>query len=149
MSSRITPFREGIDTRFGDSFRGLFGKDTGKTMMSATAGSIMGVGEIALLPLDVLKIKAQTNPESLAGRGLFQIVREVMFAAQLWMVVYHGCTVVYGKIAPNTIDLAFHCSALRLLWFFTGGDGALPRRRVDGAAKCPRVVLFVWRFLPC
>lgn len=29
--------------------------------------------QIALLPLDVLKIKAQTNPESLAGRGVVDI----------------------------------------------------------------------------
>lgn len=35
-----------------------------------------GVGEIVLLPLDVLKIKAQTNPESLQGRGLFKILAE-------------------------------------------------------------------------
>mmetsp|Transcript_38763 Transcript_38763/g.78163 ORF Transcript_38763/g.78163 Transcript_38763/m.78163 type:complete len:319 (+) Transcript_38763:62-1018(+) len=91
--------KEGIDTRFGDSFRGLFGKDTGKTMMSATAGSIMGVGEIALLPLDVLKIKAQTNPESLAGRGLFQIVREE------GMGLYRGAGWTALRNAPGSFSL--------------------------------------------
>lgn len=35
-----------------------------------------GVGEIVLLPLDVLKIKAQTNPESLKGRGVVSIFAE-------------------------------------------------------------------------
>lgn len=35
-----------------------------------------GVGEIVLLPLDVLKIKAQTNPESLKGRGVISIFAE-------------------------------------------------------------------------
>jgi hypothetical protein len=69
--------RESLDKNFGDSFRSVFGKASAKTMMSATAGSIMGVGEIGLLPLDVLKIKAQTNPESIAGKGLVQIIREV------------------------------------------------------------------------
>ncbi|CAN0048790.1 unnamed protein product [Sphacelaria rigidula] len=42
-------------------------------MMEATAGSVIGVGEVALLPLDQLKIKAQTNPASLAGRGVADI----------------------------------------------------------------------------
>jgi len=45
-------------------------------MIYAVAGSIMGVGEIVLLPLDVLKIKAQTNPESLQGRGVFKILKD-------------------------------------------------------------------------
>lgn len=34
-----------------------------KGLMEATAGSLVGVGEIVLLPCDVLKIKAQTNPQ--------------------------------------------------------------------------------------
>eukprot|EP00903_Cladosiphon_okamuranus_P010445 g9881.t1 len=54
-------------------FEHAFGQRRAKSMMEATAGSIIGVGEIALLPLDVLKIKAQTNPESLAGRGVADI----------------------------------------------------------------------------
>lgn len=38
--------------------------------------SLVGIGEIILLPLDVLKIKSQTNPESLKGRGLIKLIRE-------------------------------------------------------------------------
>jgi hypothetical protein len=45
------------------------------TMQQAVSGSIMGVGEVMLLPLDVLKIKAQTNPAVLAGRGVTDLVR--------------------------------------------------------------------------
>jgi len=35
--------------------------------------SLIGVGEVALLPLDVLKIKRQTAPETLKGRNIFRI----------------------------------------------------------------------------
>merc|ERR1711959_57975 len=44
-----------------------------KPLKSAIAGSILGAGEVALLPLDVLKIKAQTNPESIRNRSVLQI----------------------------------------------------------------------------
>jgi hypothetical protein len=65
-----------ITRHHSDKFESLFGKRNAKTIMYATAGSIMGIGEIVLLPLDVLKIKAQTNPESLKGRGLLQIIKD-------------------------------------------------------------------------
>ena len=65
-----------ITQNHSEKFENLFGKRNAKTIMYATAGSIMGIGEIVLLPLDVLKIKAQTNPEALKGRGLLQIVRD-------------------------------------------------------------------------
>ena len=41
----------------------------------------MGIGEVALLPLDVLKIKAQTNPDAIASRGLFSILKEEKVSA--------------------------------------------------------------------
>ena len=46
-----------------------------KTLQQAVSGSIMGIGEVVLLPLDVLKIKAQTNPEVLRGRGFVNLVQ--------------------------------------------------------------------------
>jgi hypothetical protein len=36
--------------------------------------SLIGIGEIVLLPLDALKIKMQLNPKSLEGKGLGQIL---------------------------------------------------------------------------
>lgn len=38
--------------------------------------SLVGIGEIALLPLDVLKIKRQTNPEAFRGRGFLRIIKD-------------------------------------------------------------------------
>lgn len=71
------PFvRDWMTKNFNSSFENTFGKRNAKTMIYATAGSIMGVGEIILLPLDVLKIKAQTNPEAFKGRGLFRILAD-------------------------------------------------------------------------
>jgi hypothetical protein len=37
----------------------MFGEKNGKAMTEAAAGSLTGIGEIVLLPLDVLKIKRQ------------------------------------------------------------------------------------------
>merc|ERR1712054_231200 len=47
-----------------------------KALRSAVAGSLLGAGEVALLPLDALKVKAQTNPESLHKRSISSILRE-------------------------------------------------------------------------
>ena len=59
-----------------NGFNNIFGEKYGNTMISAVSGSMIGVGEIALLPLDVLKIKSQTNPEALKGRGLIKIIKD-------------------------------------------------------------------------
>ena len=64
---------EFINRSFGPALTDAFGKKKGKVLASATAGSLMGIGEVLLLPLDVLKIKAQTNPDVLKGRGLVDI----------------------------------------------------------------------------
>ncbi len=71
------PFvNEFLNQHYKSKFHNLFGDKTGKTMIHATAGSLVGIGEIALLPLDVLKIKRQTNPEAFRGRGVFRIVAD-------------------------------------------------------------------------
>ena len=64
--------------------------------MHATAGSIIGIGEIVLLPLDVLKIKRQTNPEAFRGRGVFRIV------ADEGMGLYRGAGWTAARNAPGS-----------------------------------------------
>lgn len=94
------PFaKEAIDKSFGPGIKDVFGAKTGKTLISATAGSLMGIGEIMLLPLDVLKIKAQTNPESIAGRGIFQIVKEEGWG------LYKGAGWTALRNAPGSFSL--------------------------------------------
>ncbi|KAI8616312.1 mitochondrial carrier domain-containing protein [Chytriomyces sp. MP71] len=80
------------------TFKSLFG-DNWKTMMHATAGSIVGIGEIVLLPLDVLKIKAQVNPDLLKGKGLGQII------SQEGLGLYRGATWTAARNAPGSFAL--------------------------------------------
>lgn len=71
------PFaNEFLNKHYKADFDNAFGEKTGKALRSATAGSIIGIGEIVLLPLDVLKIKRQTNPESFKGRGFIKILKD-------------------------------------------------------------------------
>lgn len=71
------PFvRDFLQTHYSTNFKNTFGENNYKTIIYATAGSIMGVGEIMLLPLDVLKIKAQTNPQAFGNRGVMKIIAD-------------------------------------------------------------------------
>ncbi|BFZ56081.1 high copy suppressor of abf2 [Savitreella phatthalungensis] len=84
----------------GDFFERMCGsKGTGKAVMYATAGSLVGIGEIVLLPLDVLKIKRQTNPEAFRGRGLLKIVSD-----EKWNL-YRGWGWTAARNAPGSFAL--------------------------------------------
>jgi len=94
------PFvKDAMTTSFGETFTRIFGEKKGKALLYAFAGSLMGVGEIVLLPLDVLKIKAQTNPESLQGRGIVEIF------AKEGRNLYRGAGWTAGRNAPGSFAL--------------------------------------------
>ncbi|KAK2755692.1 hypothetical protein FQN54_005841 [Arachnomyces sp. PD_36] len=94
------PFvRDYLAKNHGNEFDNAFGKGTGKAIMHATAGSLVGIGEIVLLPLDVLKIKRQTNPEAFRGRGVFRIV------ADEGMGLYRGAGWTAARNAPGSFAL--------------------------------------------
>jgi hypothetical protein len=94
------PFARDILTKnFGDSFDRTFGAKTGKALLSSLAGSIIGIGEIVLLPLDVLKIKRQTNPEAFRGRGIVKIVKDEGFG------LYRGWGWTAARNAPGSFAL--------------------------------------------
>lgn len=63
--------------------------------------SIIGIGEIVLLPLDVLKIKRQTNPEAFRGRGVFRIV------ADEGMGLYRGAGWTAARNAPGSFAVCY------------------------------------------
>jgi hypothetical protein len=88
--------RDYLDTHYGKDFEGAFGKKTGKAIMHSTAGSLIGIGEIVLLPLDVLKIKRQTNPEAFRGRGVLKIVKDEGFG------LYRGWGWTAARNAPGS-----------------------------------------------
>lgn len=94
------PFvRDYLAQHHGDSFDRAFGKGNGKAIMHATAGSLIGIGEIVLLPLDVLKIKRQTNPEAFRGRGVLRIVADEGFG------LYRGWGWTAARNAPGSFAL--------------------------------------------
>ncbi len=91
------PFaRDYLARHHGDFFDQTFGKGNGKAIMHASAGSLIGIGEIVLLPLDVLKIKRQTNPEAFRGRGLFRIIADEGFG------LYRGWGWTAARNAPGS-----------------------------------------------
>ncbi|CAM9681343.1 unnamed protein product, partial [Hapterophycus canaliculatus] len=102
------PFvRDYIKRNHSERFERAFGSRRAHSMMEATAGSIIGVGEIALLPLDVLKIKAQTNPASLAGRGVVEIF------SKEGMGLYRGAGWTAARNAPGSFALFGGASAVK------------------------------------
>ena len=94
------PFvRDYLSRHHGGTFDRTFGRGNGKAMMHATAGSMIGVGEIVLLPLDVLKIKRQTNPDAFRGRGVMRIVADEGFG------LYRGWGWTAARNAPGSFAL--------------------------------------------
>lgn len=71
---------------------------------------MIGIGEIVLLPLDVLKIKRQTNPEAFRGRGLFKIISDE------GMGLYRGAGWTAARNAPGSfavcVTFPFSCCTL-------------------------------------
>ena len=90
-----------MSTRYKPYFVSAFGEKSGKALISATSGSLIGIGEIVLLPLDVLKIKRQTNPEAFKGRGLFKIIAdEGLFG------LYRGAGWTAARNAPGSFAVS-------------------------------------------
>jgi hypothetical protein len=67
--------------------------------MHATAGSIIGIGEVVLLPLDALKIKMQTNAHLYANKSFLQILRDEGFG------LYRGVSWTIARNAPGSFAL--------------------------------------------
>lgn len=91
--------RDYLAEHYGKNFEKAFGAKTGKAIMHSTAGSLIGIGEIVLLPLDVLKIKRQTNPEAFRGRGVLRIIRDEGFG------LYRGWGWTAARNAPGSFAL--------------------------------------------
>ncbi|KAI8816728.1 mitochondrial carrier domain-containing protein [Fimicolochytrium jonesii] len=88
-----------LNKNYKSSFQSVFGDKHSKTIMHATAGSLVGIGEIVLLPLDALKIKMQTNAQNYAGLNVFQIVKKEGWG------LYRGATWTAARNAPGSFAL--------------------------------------------
>lgn len=97
-------------------FEDTFGKKWGKMIIHATAGSLTGIGEVVLLPLDVLKIKMQTNPDAVRGRGLVKLVTDEGVAS-----LYRGWGWTMARNAPGSFAL-FGGSAVAKEYIFALSD---------------------------
>lgn len=91
--------REWLNKKYGTDIQAEFGPAMGKTLTSAFAGSIIGIGEVTLLPLDALKVKAQTAPEQLKGRGVVEIFTKEGFN------LYRGAGWTMARNAPGSFAL--------------------------------------------
>ncbi|KAI5986194.1 mitochondrial carrier protein [Pisolithus albus] len=92
-------FNDIISRHYKDDFTRLFGERKGKMLMQATAGSLTGIGEVVLLPLDALKIKMQVNPEAFRGRGVVRIFMEE------GTTLYRGWGWTMARNAPGSFAL--------------------------------------------
>lgn len=68
--------------------------------LTPSLDSLIGIGEIVLLPLDVLKIKRQTNPEAFRGRGVLRIVADEGFG------LYRGAGWTAARNAPGSFAVS-------------------------------------------
>ncbi len=74
----------------------ILGKTSRNTVLKqALAGSLIGLLEVALLPLDTFKIKQQTNPEDLRGRSQLSILRSE------GLRLYKGATWTAARNVPG------------------------------------------------
>ncbi|KXS18115.1 mitochondrial carrier [Gonapodya prolifera JEL478] len=89
-----------LNTNHKSLFVSAFGEKGYKPWMQATAGSLVGIGEIVLLPLDVLKIIMQTNPAAMQGKS---IVGE--FFGKGVFNLYKGAGWTAARNAPGSFAL--------------------------------------------
>lgn len=80
-------------------------------LLTRRGSSLIGIGEIVLLPLDVLKIKRQTNPDAFRGRGLFKIISDEGFG------LYRGAAWTAARNAPGSFAVRILSSPLPLFLF--------------------------------
>ncbi|KAI6114094.1 mitochondrial carrier protein [Pisolithus sp. B1] len=92
-------FNDIISRHYKDDFTRLFGERKGKMLIQAAAGSLTGIGEVVLLPLDALKIKRQVNPEAFRGRGVVRIFMEE------GTTLYRGWGWTMARNAPGSFAL--------------------------------------------
>jgi len=92
-------FNDLLARNYGTNYTNTFGERKGKLMMQATAGSLTGIGEVVLLPLDALKIKRQVNPDAFRGRGFVRIFMEE------GTTLYRGWGWTVARNAPGSFAL--------------------------------------------
>jgi len=120
--------KDKLSSAYGTEFQSRFGRENGRTLISACAGSMIGIGEVLLLPLDALKVKAQTAPEQLKGRGVIDIFAKEGFS------LYRGVGWTIARNAPGSFALFGGNSAAKT-YMGVGEDGARATWTQDAIAS--------------
>jgi hypothetical protein len=120
---------DAMTKRYGETFDETFGHKTGRTLLSATSGSLIGIGEVVLLPLDALKVKAQTSPEQLHGRGVIDIFTKEGLG------LYRGAGLTAMRNAPGSFAL-FGGNTAAKTFMGVGEDGQRATWAQDAIASC-------------
>jgi hypothetical protein len=119
-----------------DAFTNTFGERRGKTMMHATAGSLTGIGEVVLLPLDALKIKMQVNPDAFRGRGVFRIFREegsTLYRGWGWTMARNAPGSFAVRILPFSTLCSLHQHHIFLMY-----SSSVPRQQQKSTSSASR-----------
>lgn len=74
----------------GHHFRDQFGDKNGKILVQGLSGCLIGIGEIFLLPLDIMKIKKQTNPHAFGEKHGMEALKFI--SHQGFRSLYAGAT---------------------------------------------------------
>jgi len=90
--------KQALDEKIGHQFRSFFGKKSGNDLLHATSGSFIGFLEVSLLPLDILKIKSQVNPNYLIRENLEGVSLRGLYAGWNWTAYRNmpGSFVLFG-----------------------------------------------------
>lgn len=117
------------------NFTNMFGERKGRMMMQATAGSLTGIGEVVLLPLDALKIKRQVNPDAFRGRGVVRIFMEE------GTTLYRGWGWTVARNAPGSFAVGyFPPQPVSFPSPLTGRNGSAVRCQRDYEGLHPRCI---------
>ncbi|KAG8342991.1 putative Mitochondrial carrier protein [Trypanosoma vivax] len=90
--------RECLQKNHKERFNRMFGRRD-RLMMESTAGSIIGLGEVILLPLDRLKVLSQTNEKALSN-GVLRLLR-----CEGVRGMYAGAVVTMARNTPGSFCL--------------------------------------------
>jgi len=90
--------KQALDNKLGRHFQNFFGKKNGNDMLHATSGFLIGIGETALLPLDILKIKVQVNPNYSIRDNMSELTFREMYAGWSWTAFRNmpGSFILFG-----------------------------------------------------
>jgi hypothetical protein len=89
-------YRTGSDRTFTDAL----GPKWGKMCLEASAGTVVGMFEVVLLPFDRMKVLSQTNKDAVANRSFIDIVRREGISA-----MYAGAATTAMRNMPGSFLL--------------------------------------------